>query len=291
MGKLPSCISPECLKKIQSLNSENEVKQAVEQNMSSAGTTIDALQATVAQAQQYIKEGAGERKRQAEIKAWDASRNRIKAEMKDLPGEYQDAEKHYLSLVGWTWPDSFPEQKFIGDAAYKNKMYYDYKQEAEKKKVEALLENEKVMEELQTLVNNYKSALIYAAKMDDLLEIRENENKNLSKALEEMRNVTLTNDRRVYYEGIERESISYNRYILYFFFYGIFIFTFIFGKNPLMGEYGFKTPMFWLIVVLELLFLTFPFWVDWLVRQLFRLYGQIRYFFNNKAPRDVYTSL
>ena len=290
MGAPPACLKTSCLKKIQSLNNDNAVKQAVEQNMSSAGTTIDALQATVAHAQQYIKEGAGDRKRNAEIKAWDTSMNRIKSEIKVLPREYQNAEKHYLSLAGWTWPGE-PNQKFTGDAAYNNKRYYDFLQEAENKKAASLLKNDSVMKELQTLVNSYRSGLIYSAKMEDLLEIRENENKNLNEALDEMRNVTLTNDRRVYYEDKERGNLSYSRYILYYFFYGIYIFTFIFGKNPLLGEYNFKTAMFWLIVGLELLFLSFPFWVNWLVRHLFRLYKQVQYMFNNKAPRNVYTSL
>ena len=288
MGKLPSCISPDCLTKIHELNSENEVKKAVDQNMHTTGTTVDAVHKTLEHARQYIKNGAGKNKRIL-ANNWDTSMNIYKQEMQSLPDKYKYAEQKYLSLAGWKNPTN--GQTYIGPQAYKNKMYYDYLQIAENKKEVAQLENDAIINELKTLVKSYRSGLIYYGKMEDLLKIRQNENTNLQKALQEMRNVTLTNDRRVYYEDKERNSISYNRYILYYFFFGIYIFSFIFGKNPLMGEYTYKMPMFWLIVVLELLFVTFPFWVDWLVRQIFNVYRQIQYVFNNKAPRDVYTNM
>lgn len=295
MGKLPSCVSPDCFKKIKDLNSHNEVKQAVEQNMGSAGTTIDALQATIAKANQYIQQGAGDRKKAADIQKWKDAMTKYKGQMQQLPDEYKDAEKHYLSLAGWTWPGQ-PDQKFSGDAAYQNKSFYDYLQEADKRKAAALIESQAIMQRLHTLVDSYRSGLIYANKMDDLLQIRENENENLRKAMEEMRDITLTNDRRVFYEDKERDSLGYSRYVLYYFFFGMFVLYFIFGSGgltmkTLRTENFYKNWVFWVFVVISILYLALPWWVNWLVRSLFRLYHQIKYFTQNKAPRDVYTSL
>ena len=295
MGKLPSCISPECLKKIQKLNDDNEVKQAVDQNLDTAGTSIDALHATIANANKYIAQGAGDRKKEADIQKWKDAMMKYQKEMKELPDEYKNAEKNYLSLAGWQWPGK-PDQAFTGDAAYQNKMFYDYLQEAEKKKGVALGESAVVMEKLHTLVNSYRSGLIYANKMDDLLQIRENENENLRKAMDEMRDITLTNDRRVYYEDKERESLSYNRYVIYYFFYGLFILYFLLGSKgftleTLRTQGFYKERMFWMIVVLDIVYLMLPLCVDWLVRSGFRVYNQVKYFSHNRAPQDVYSNL
>lgn len=295
MGKLPSCISPDCLKKIQSLNEDNEVKKAVDKNLDTAGTSIDALQATIAKANEYIAKGAGDRKKAADIQKWKNAMTKYKMEMNQLPAEYKNAERNYLSLAGWQWPGK-PDQAFTGDAAYQNKMFYDYLQEAEKKKGTALAESAVIIEKLHTLVNSYRSGLIYASKMDDLLQIRENENENLRKAINEMRDITLTNDRRVYYEDKERDSLSYNRYIIYYFLYGLFVLYFLFGSKGLtlktLTTQGFyKERAFWMIVILDIMYLTLPLWVNWLVRSGFRMYNQIKYFSHNKAPRDVYSSI
>lgn len=292
MGKLSQCISPECLK---NLNDNNEVKQAVDQNLDTAGTSIDALQATIANANAYIAQGAGPRKKAADIQKWKDAMTKYKTEMKELPGEYKNAEKNYLSLAGWQWPGK-QDQAFTGDAAYQNKMLYDYLQEAEKKKSVAMLDSSAVMKKLHTLVDSYRSGLIYANKMDDLLQIRENENDNLHKAMDEMRDITLTNDRRVYYEDKERDSLSYNRYIIYYFFYGLFILYFLFGSkgftlNTLQTQGFYKERVFWMIVVFDIIYLTLPLWNSWFVRFGFRVYNQIKYFSHNKAPRNVYSNL
>jgi hypothetical protein len=267
----------------------------VEKNLDTAGTSIDALQATIAKANEYIAKGAGDRKKAADIQKWKNAMTKYKMEMNQLPTEYKNAEKSYLSLAGWQWPGK-PDQAFTGDAAYQNKMFYDYLQEAEKKKGTALAESAVIIEKLHTLVNSYRSGLIYASKMDDLLQIRENENKNLRKAINEMRDITLTNDRRVYYEDKERDSLSYNRYIIYYFLYGLFILYFLFGSKGLtlktLTTQGFyKERAFWMIVILDIMYLTLPLWVNWLVRSGFRIYNQIKYFSHNKAPRDVYSSI
>ena len=270
-------------------------KFLVEQNLSAGGSTIDALQETVKNANLYIQQGAGDRKKKADIAKWKSDMNKYKNEINTLPTSYANAEKNYLSLAGWSWPNH-PDQKFTGEAAYKNKMLYDYLQEAKKKSAAALNESQSIIQELYTLVDNYRSALIYSDNMDDLLSIRENENSNLIKATQEMKDITFTNDRRVFYEDKERENLSYNRYILYYFLFGIFIFYFIFGTKgltiqSLRTQNFYKSKSFWIHTLLDILYLTIPLWVDIFVRYIFYLYKLIQYLMQNKAPRNVYTSL
>ena len=293
---LPPCVSPACLDKIQAQNDDNEVKKAVEKHMSSSGTSLDALQAAVEKAEQMIKAGAGKRKNQAEIDKWRKKLNTYKSDLQKLPGEIVDADKHYLRLVGWSWPGD-PDKKYMGDAAYKNKMLHQYLDEASKKKTAVLMEAAALTKELDTLITNYKSALTYSTKMDDLLEIKQNENKNLHKALKEMQNTTLTNDRRVVYEEKERHSLSTTRQVLYYFYYGLYVLYFIFSSHLGITYTGLTSggilnnPRFWGYFTADIIYLTLPFWIDWVVRRMFSLYRNVKYLFNNKAPRNVYTSL
>lgn len=295
MANLPPCISPECLKKINQLNNDNEVKKAVDQHLRSQGNVMDNIKDTLARTNNFIADRANQIKKKTDIEKYKAEIVKLKAKMTALPGEYQTAEKNYLNLTGWSWPNK-PEQKYTGDAAYQNKKFYDYLQEANKKKTLALQENKTVMDRLHTLVDSYKTGLIYSNKMNDLLQIKENEYVNIKKAMSEMRDVTLTNDRRVFYEDKERESLLYNRYILFYFLYGIFVLYFILGNKgltikTLRTEGFYKNKSFWMIVCYDIIYLTIPLWINYFVIAIFRIYNQIKYMFHNKAPRNVYSSL
>ena len=89
-------------------------KFLVEQNLSAGGSTIDALQETVKNANLYIQQGAGDRKKKADIAKWKSDMNKYKNEINTLPTSYANAEKNYLSLAGWSWPNH-PDQKFTGE--------------------------------------------------------------------------------------------------------------------------------------------------------------------------------
>ena len=73
----------------------------MEKNLDTAGTSIDALQATIAKANEYIAKGAGDRKKAADIQKWKNAMTKYKMEINQLPAEYKNAEKNYLSLAGW----------------------------------------------------------------------------------------------------------------------------------------------------------------------------------------------
>ncbi len=112
-----------------------------------------------------------------------------------------------------------------------------------------------------------------------------------------MRNITMTNDRRVVYEEKECVSLSTTRQVLYYFYYGLYVLYFIFSSHLGITYTGltsgeiFKNPIFWGFLTVDIIYLTLPFWINWIVRNLFRLYRHLQYLLNNKAPRNVYTSL
>lgn len=211
----------------------------------------------------------------------------------------QDA---YYKLIGWNWPPkdikdlSRVPNKYCGgtntsDKANVCRKYHDYLVSADIDKTNALKLIQNTVDKLTALVNSYKSALIYSKKMTELLDVRLNEHRGLEKALADLHDSTITNDRRIYYEENERENLLDNRHILYFFYYGIFIFLFIFGNNPLFGKYNYRQPRFWFIICVNLFYLTFPYWVDYLVQKLYWLSNLFQYIFKKNVPHDVYTNI
>jgi len=295
MGKLPSCLTPDCLAKVQQLNDEHAVKAAVDANMHVGGTTVDAVQAAVAKVHEFIDRGAGDRKRAADIKKWRDAMRKYEGEISSLPAELQNAEKHYLSLAGWTWPGR-PDQKFTGDSAYRNKKYYDYLQAARKQKEVSLVEGDAAVQRLDVLLDGYRTGLIYASKMHDLYEIRARENAELREALRVARSRALTNDRRVFYEDIERESLVSWRRLIYVVVYCSFVVYFCLGDGGVtiktMRSDGFhRTKVFWTSMGLSLVYLSMPLWLDAVIQAGFRAWWWLRYARANKAPRDVYSSL
>ena len=78
--------------------------------------------------------------------------------------------------------------------------------------------------------------------------------------------------------------------------FAVEIFYFIFGTKgltiqSLRTQNFYKSKSFWIHTLLDILYLTIPLWVDIFVRYIFYLYKQIQYLMQNKAPRNVYTSL
>lgn len=295
MGKLPSCITPECLAKVQKLNDDHAVKAAVDANMHVGGTTIDAVQAAVAKVHEFVEKGAGDRKKAAEIQKWRAAMREYEGEITKLPTELANAEKHYLSLAGWTWP-GLPDQKFIGDAAYTNKKYYDYLQAAQKQKDAAVVEGDASVQHLDVLIDSYRAALVYASKMHDLADVRAREHADLRKSLDAARTDAMTNDRRVFYENAERRNLAWWRTATYVVMYVSFAAYFFLGDlgittKTLQTEGFYRSRSFWTGAVLSLLYLSTPLWLNRAVIAMFRAWEWIRYVRQNEAPRDAYAHL
>ena len=295
MGKLPPCLTPECLAKLQQLNDDHEAKISVENNLHHAGTTIDAVHDTMAKVHEFIEKGAGERKKQAEIQKWRNDMRKYEEDITSLPAELENAEKHYLSLAGWTWPGR-PDQKYLGDSAYRNKKYYDYLQTEKKQKEVALAESDATIDRLNTLLDGYRTSLIYASKMHDLYDVRNQENADLRKALNMSRTTALTNARRVFYENIELRNLVASRCFVYFIMFASFILYFFLGDvgvtaKTLQTDGFYKSKSFHISAVLTTLYLTLPIWINSAVLLGFRIWRWLHYIRKNYLPENVYSSL
>lgn len=145
--------------------------------------------------------------------------------------------------------------------------------------------HENVLENVNDLLNNYKAIITYNSKINDLLEIKKNENKNLESALEDMKYNKLTSDRRIDYEIIEKDSLKMYRKILFYLYFVLLIIWMVFSN--FMSEKLYKNYTTWIYIII---YIAFPFTINYLVTFIYNLYSGIYYLINNMAPRNVYTN-
>tara|TARA_Y100000768_G_scaffold80955_1_gene57617 strand:+ start:3108 stop:3944 length:837 start_codon:yes stop_codon:yes gene_type:complete len=145
--------------------------------------------------------------------------------------------------------------------------------------------HENVLENVNDLLNNYKAIITYNSKINDLLEIKKNENKNLENALEDMKYNKLTSDRRIDYEIIEKDSLKMYRKILFYLYFLLLVIWIIFSN--FMPEKLYKNYTTWIYIII---YIAFPFTINYLVTFIYNLYSGIYYLINNMAPRNVYTN-
>ena len=283
-----SCVSPSCLKKIQESTEDHKTKQIIDEHLGLGGTSVGALQSLAEEINIITKKSSLSRKRREKAKEWKKLLHKYENKFSALPEEILNAEKNYLAYNGWTSPNS--DEKFYGAAAYKNKKYYEYTAIYEDIKDMVLIDNDQRLSSLDNLVTNYKNAVTYQKKMDELLEIKENENNNLKKALDDMRNATLTNDRRVEYESTELSSLHDTRHIIYYFYYSILIVYAIFGTYS-FSNFNIRSFQTWKYIFCLVTYLSAPLWVTFVANHIMYSYNFIRYMFQNRLPRNVYTNL
>ena len=205
-------------------------------------------------------------------------------EEKTLPDKLDKAEEDYYSLKGWSWPNE-PNMFFSGPAANNNRKFYNNLQKAKISEKQDLDNNVDLIKELNTLVDSYESSTIYAGKMRELLEVKDNEYNNISNALSDMKNVSQTNDRRVVYENQEIQGLHFSRKIIYLFYYSAFFIYLIFGD--FLSNKRYLSVKFWIYI---LSYLILPFITNYIIIIAFKIYTYMIYFFMNNAPRDVYTT-
>ena len=139
---------------------------------------------------------------------------------------------------------------------------------------------------VQALINYYKISTSQTAKLQDLLIIKQTENKNFKKAFDEMSHATLTNDRKVIYEEQQRDFMDTLRFTLTIFYYLILVIYILFGD--FVSNLRYKSVKTWFILIL---YVVFPFILNTIVIWTEWIYNKIVYILFNKAPRNVYTNL
>ena len=128
-------------------------------------------------------------------------------------------------------------------------------------------------------------ALKTLKRMKELLRVRLDENKALKAAIDQDIAAVETNDRRVVYENWAKGWLgTVGKALLWL--YILVAATFIY-KSSFIQDQGYKTVKGWLMVVALVIY---PFILKYISLLIWFLTDQVRWYLQNRAPRDVFTS-
>ena len=165
-----------------------------------------------------------------------------------------------------------PEQAMAADVR---------KAEAEKKT--NLQNHNAYMQELKTITSSYNAELLYADRMSELQTKLEQENKQLQIDIDNIIGPTRTDDRRMVYEAHESQHLLWIRKIFVLIYYLILV-VYLFSSRFFSDQQYLKIKT-WLYIIL---YVIFPFFIDFLSRNIIHLYKWLNYIVYNKLPRNVY---
>lgn len=154
---------------------------------------------------------------------------------------------------------------------------------AEAEKNTNLQKHSAYMQELRTISSSYNAELLYSKRMTELQTNLEQENKQLQIDIDNIIGPTRTDDRRMVYETHESAHLLWIRKIFVLIYYLILL-IYLFTSRFFPDQQYFK----WRTWVYLILYILFPFLLDFLSRNLISLYEKIAYIVSNKIPRNVY---
>lgn len=147
----------------------------------------------------------------------------------------EDAERNYFSFID-------------GDFKYKQTLLERFKKIAEKNKEDSLILHEDFLKEINTFLSSYTTLSDTYKKVIELKEIREDENKYLTKVIDKERAIIQTNDRRVVYEDWDTQQLGTIHNFLFYTYYVVVVLFIIYG--PLFREKMYKNVIYVIFVIL-----------------------------------------
>ncbi len=188
--------------------------------------------------------------------------------------DYLSAEKRYYLASGGTNP------------GYKDILTSRYDKSADNIVSIASEKTDKSFNDIMVLVSDYEATETYYLKMDDLFKIKTEENEKLKAQLERDITLTQTNNRKVIYEENSKTNLSDNRKMVLYLYYLVLALYMIFGSFIKQKDY---TNLFiWLLLII---YISLPFYVDYMMARVLKFYRYTIYVFTNKLPKNVYTNL
>jgi hypothetical protein len=147
-------------------------------------------------------------------------------------------------------------------------------------------QHDKNARDLETLLKYYKSAESYSNRMNNLLTMKQEENKKLELDLENILAGSTTNERKVVYEQHDLGNIHHTRKIMYYVYYLLFILYMVFGRFFSAEEY--RRYSVWIGIIL---YVTLPFYITYVTDGLVYLYRKFIYVKDNKLSKNVYLDI
>lgn len=142
------------------------------------------------------------------------------------------------------------------------------------------------IKDLTTLNNYYLSQEAYSKRMYDILDTKKKEVGKLQEKLDSMSSKGLTEGRKAVYEISAKDNLESVQKVLYYIYYFLFIMYLIFGRFFLDEEY--RSVRVWIFI---LLYVTLPFYLTYISRNLIYLYRQFLYIKDNTLPKNVYSDI
>lgn len=199
-------------------------------------------------------------------KIWDNA----KINLRTAPEQVEIAEKNYYIYDK-------------GYGKYQDLLFDRYSKTAEEMKQISTIKHKELINELNTLMKTYDAETIYLKRMNELLRLRKDENKELKDSINNYIGRVQTNERKVDYENIETSWISTIRTLLVYLYYIILILYFVVSDYFITEKY--KSIKLWIYIVL---YLIFPYFLNWIIIQLYYIRNYIYHVFTNRPLKNAY---
>ncbi len=173
-----------------------------------------------------------------------------------------------------------------GESGWKDVLMKKYTAIASKNKESALKKHKELLDELNTLVSDYKGETLALSKMKELLRIRLDENNALKSAIDSEEATTQTNDRKVVYEDWAQNWLGTIKSLLTTIYIILSIVYLVWG--PFLENSEYKTLKGWLK---PLVLIILPFTIYYIVQFIYFVNSKIAWYLDNKASKDVYLDL
>jgi len=210
-----------------------------------------------------------ERNESALKQKWDLAQNNLKL----IPAEVAEAEKNFVISTK-------------GQKAYTDMIYERNVKISQQFKKGSIDEHEKSLNDLKILLKAYNSDKDYDNRLNELLKIKKEEEKELSSEIDNYISKVQTSSRKVVYEKIDMGWVDAHRSFLLFIYYILFVYYISVSDYFATAKY--KNIKVWLLI---LAYFIFPLTINWLTKKIFAIYDYIIYVFSNRKYKNVFLSL
>ena len=255
-------------------NSSNDIKQqdAINDALVKSGLPQNKLNGLISMVQDHLLcDGACQKQRTAENlkKLWDNSENNLKT----APEQVEIAEKNY-----YVYDKGYPK--------YQDLLFDRYSKTAAEMKAASIQKNNDFVNQINVSIKSYEDATIYLKRMYELLEIKSDENTRLKDDIDAYIGTVQTNDRKVDYASGETSWIGTVRTVLTFIYYSLLVIYFLISDYFTSEKY--KSKKVWFLLVA---YIAFPYFLNWIIVQLYYLIKYTTHKFQLRPYKNVYTKI
>jgi hypothetical protein len=199
--------------------------------------------------------------------------DRSKQDLIDAPMNFVKAEKNYLLYSK-------------GENEFNNIMKERKLKTLNDMKKKLLEKHTEVVNDIRVLLNQYNTEYVYSNRINDLYKSVLKENKKYKQDISDFTSNMNMNNRKVFYESEDMESMGFTRIVLLIIYFITLIA--ILYKSEFIGKelYRSKPVMFVLVV-----YILIGVFIDWLMAFTYNMSIKIMRLFENDVPKNVYVTI